>query len=126
MLREIKVLTSISYTAFSTVYLYDQKERLLLPVNISNELPSGELLKKTVELLGGELISVQIFNYIEDTFYTNIVIGQNNRLIEVTSDLSNIINVVVNEKLPLMIEEEILVKNGIRITAKLIKDALAI
>jgi bifunctional DNase/RNase len=84
----------------------------LQEVEVSRPL-TWDLLKNVIHTLGGRVVQVEVVALREDTFYGNIVLEVNDRLINIDSRPSDAIALAVRTHVPILVSREILNSAGI-------------
>ncbi len=84
----------------------------LQEVEVSRPL-TWDLLKNMIHTLGARVVRVEVVALREDTFYGNIVIEYNDRLINIDSRPSDAIALAVRTHVPILVSRQILNSAGI-------------
>jgi bifunctional DNase/RNase len=84
----------------------------LQEVEVSRPL-TWDLLKNVLHTLGARVVRVEVVALREDTFYGNIVIEYNDRLINIDSRPSDAIALAVRTHVPILVSRQILNSAGI-------------
>jgi bifunctional DNase/RNase len=84
----------------------------LQEVEVSRPL-TWDLLKSMIHTLGARVVRVEVVALREDTFYGNIVIEYNDRLINIDSRPSDAIALAVRTHVPILVSRQILNSAGI-------------
>ena len=72
-----------------------------------------DLLKATIEKLGGEVERVAITELRDDTYYAEITLNVNGRRLEIDSRPSDAIALAVRSKVPVYVDEDVMVQAAI-------------
>ena len=128
MLKKIEILTSINYSFYTTVYLYDRDEKIILPADIPGVLKSTpkmhKLLNRILSVMATDINNIQIFSHDDETFYSHVILEKKKKLYSVEADFAECLEIAVAENIPIMIDSATLKKQGIKITPELLKEAL--
>lgn len=84
----------------------------LQEVEVSRPL-TWDLLKNVIHTLGARVVQVEVVELREDTFYGNIVLEVNDRLINIDSRPSDAIALAVRTHVPILVSRQILNSAGI-------------
>ena len=84
----------------------------LQEVEVSRPL-TWDLLKNMIHTLGGRVVRVEVVGLREDTFYGNIVVEVNDRLINIDSRPSDAIALAVRTHVPILVSRQIMNTAGI-------------
>ncbi len=84
----------------------------LQEVEVSRPL-TWDLLKSVIHTLGARVVQVEVVALREDTFYGNIVLEVNDRLINIDSRPSDAIALAVRTHVPILVSRRILSRAGI-------------
>ncbi|OGC68925.1 hypothetical protein A2415_03950 [candidate division WWE3 bacterium RIFOXYC1_FULL_39_7] len=128
MLKKVEILTSINYSFYTTVYLFDREEKIVLPADISRDLDSKQttsgFVKNILALLQVEINNIQILIREDETLFSQIILEKDNELMCIPAELVESLEFVKNWDIPILIESSILKKQGIKITPELLREAL--
>jgi bifunctional DNase/RNase len=123
-----------------TLYLFEKEEKVVLPVKVRNQeaifyltgkTPASEVLAHIYDTVGtlfsccrAKLVSITLYNYQDGIFYTylNVVLGQKH--LEINARFSDAFVLAKKLKAPIYINHGVLEKRGIKVTKKVIRDAL--
>ena len=125
-------------TSRYTVYLFEQEEKIVLPVEIASESASKLLkphtkasqpsiyntMRRVIVGLKATLSSATIYQHNAGTFYTYLNLAQGKRNLELNCRFSDALNLVKRFEVPLYIDQEVLFSQGIRVSKKILRDAL--
>ncbi len=123
-----------------TVYLFEKEEKIVLPVNLAkheirylfkkrgHKFPLQQnIYDTTVRILLGleaKVISVSIYKYQNQKFYAYLNIIHSKNYLEISIKFSDSLKIANRFEIPIFIRRDILLNEGIKVTKKLLKDAL--
>jgi bifunctional DNase/RNase len=120
---------------YYTVYLVCHEEKIILPVNASEEnikpiLASApaetySLIKQITELLKAKVFGVVILEYVDEIFYAYLRIEYDGEFFDIHANFYDALCFAVTNNLKIYITEKILLENGTKITKDLIERSLA-
>ncbi len=130
-----------------TVYLFNEEEKILLPVT-TNRVACEQLLlakqigdsvheifsfarphvhdslKRTVLALGGEVVCTVIYKVITDVYYTYLRISKNNELLDIDIKITDGLSMALRCSTPIYVANEVVDKEGIKVTRELLERSL--
>ena len=136
MFEEVKYLIHIDQKAYTTYYLFQKTDKILLPIQIPthqyyrlcdfqpNQPDTLDTLKTAIFSLDGQVVNIKIYLYLDRCYYSYISIEKNGQTMEINSGLYDAINLAVSLKAPILIEKNILKECGYKITKKMIEQVL--
>lgn len=86
-------------------------------VSAARPLPY-DLMKTLVSDMGGVVREIHVTDLSQDVFYARIVIDQNGRMLEIDSRPSDAIALAVRVKVPIMVDESVMERAGVRLEAE--------
>lgn len=86
-------------------------------VNAARPLPY-DLMKTIVGDMGGVVREIQVTDLSQDVFYASIMIDQNGRALEIDSRPSDAIALAVRMKVPILVDESVMDRAGVRLDAE--------
>jgi bifunctional DNase/RNase len=148
MYKPVKLITKIPYQDYSTYYLFNKADKVLIPVEIDKRTQSSAVpsiystLRRVVKALGYSFLYTRIYKQSQGVFYTYLSLGKSkggcNRLDMLDTKLSDTndtldINISFRDGIelaketntPIYIKEEIIKEMGIEVTKELVEKALA-
>lgn len=127
-----------------TLYLFSKTSLTLLPVTVEKSACEALLstkanqnlrlasrpeihdtLKRTILGLGGKLVSVLIYKIHESDYYTYLNFKTGKKTIQVACGFADAVILATAFSVPILIERDLLEKEGIKITKELIEKSLA-
>lgn len=123
-----------------TLYLMDRSEKVVMPVKVVDQeavmFLTGKIgqhpasphfydtFKRLAGCFGAKLVSVTVYSYKDGVFYTYLNFVHKEKHLEVNAKFSDAFVLSRLCNTPLYINHEVLVERGIKVTKRLIKDAL--
>ncbi len=123
-----------------TIYLFDKNEKIVMPVEISNQEaifyltgkthlrhPIPHLyntIKRLFSCFKIRLVSVTVYNFQEGILYTYLNLVFNQKHLEINVSFHDAFVLAMIYKSPLYIKNDILVEKGIKVTKETLRDAL--
>lgn len=77
-----------------------------------------DLLKAVIGDMGGEVQAIHVTDLSQDVFYARILIEQNGRTLEIDSRPSDAIALAVRVKVPILVDEEVMDRAGVRLESE--------
>ncbi len=75
-------------------------------------------MKTMIDDLGGDVREIMVTDLSQDVFYARIVIQQNGRTLEIDSRPSDAIALAVRAKVPILVDESVMDRAGVRLEAE--------
>ncbi|NMB91314.1 bifunctional nuclease family protein [candidate division WWE3 bacterium] len=137
MYKPVKFITSIPYKGFSTYYLFNKKNKILIPIEINKENNSKitpsiyNSLNRLVSALGYSFLYIKIYKLYQNTFYTYLSLSKRNehnninKVMDLNISFEDGISMSKEANIPIYIKESIAKEIGIEITKKLVEKALS-
>ena len=142
MLKELFVIAIVPSNKKYTLYLYEKKEKYVIPVEFDKRAAALFLaqpgpnqknrsyptvyntVKRLICGLGANLISVTIYKYENDIFYAYLNVIFQNKHLEFNANICDALNIAKRFNSIIYIKEELLDKCGIKVSKKILRDAL--
>lgn len=77
-----------------------------------------DLLRTIISELGAEIREVAVTDLSQEIFYARIILAVNGRIIEIDSRPSDAIAIAVRAKVPILVEESVMDRAGVRLEAE--------
>lgn len=135
MYKPVKFITNIPYKDFSTYYLFNKENKILIPIetdknHYSKAVPTVyNSIKRLVSALGYSFLCLKIYRLDQNIFYTYLSIYRSEKLNDVMDlniGFEDGIKISKENNIPIYINEEIIKRVGIVITKKLVEKALSV
>ncbi|RJR26958.1 hypothetical protein C4561_04245 [candidate division WWE3 bacterium] len=131
ILKEIQLLTCIRHEFYTTMYFYNRENKIVFPVDVDKVYDCisepVKILLGVLSVAGIHIVGIQISGSMsEDKPNTYLIAEINSELSKIQTDFFESIKLAANLKIPIMIEENILTFQGIKITKELLENSLAI
>lgn len=139
-LEVIALIPSHNQADSYTLYLFQKESRMILPVGLTSDdirrtfrrknndsqvnPEIYDTFKRVLLALGAKVICISIYNYAGGKFYTYLNLLVEKRHLEIHVGLADALGIAKTSNSPIFIRHRILEQQGIKVTAKLIKDAL--
>lgn len=135
---EIKAIVSDEDGAYGdhTVYLFNQRKNLLLPVKVNEGCVKDLMLaregseeirphvhnttSRLIKVLNGKVEQVIISGYEDEIFYSYIRISQGNSSFDIDSKPSDAFALALRTNAPIMVQTSVIKKAGIQITPEML------
>lgn len=138
---KVKRVTTDENTQNTTVYLFNTKEKILLPIKMNTYASSKILLAndkdghearphihntvgRIIKALKGKVLGVLIYGYHNEIFYSYLQIKHNGKKLEIDCKPSDAISISIRENVPIFVEKHIYTNAGIKVTKELLAKSL--
>jgi bifunctional DNase/RNase len=113
------------------MYFYNRENKIVFPVDVDKVYDCisepVKILLGVLSVAGIHIVGIQISGSMsEDKPNTYLIAEINSELSKIQTDFFESIKLAANLKIPIMIEENILTFQGIKITKELLENSLAI
>ena len=123
-----------------TLYLFEKKHKYIIPIEVE-QTAAGLLLgkrdlnspnhpsiyntvKRLVSGLGGKVVSITVYKFENEKFYSYLNVVFQNKHLEFNIHIADAVNIAKRFEAPIFIKTELLEKCGIKVTKKILRDAL--
>lgn len=131
MYKPLKFITEITYKGFSTFYMFCKETKTLLPVEISGNLVNNvavpsiyNSIKRILIVAGYSISGIKIYYEYENTFYTYLTIKKGKISLDINLSFNDAVEISKETSAPIYVNEKILERTGIKVTKKLLTEAL--
>ena len=141
MLTKIELIATIQNNPETyTLYFFQKKDKVILPIKLpsseienlfqvskeyKNSIPTVyDTFKRLIGCLEAALASITIYRFEQDIYYTYLNVNKDRNFLEINSGFTDAIAIAEKCNVPVFIDKNLLHKNGIKITNKLLKEAL--
>lgn len=127
MYKTLKFIVKIPYQNFSTYYLFNKNEKILLPIEIDGKIESPSIHDSLIRIIKGtgySIVGIKIYYHKENTFYTYLTIKNSKNIFDININLIDGLEICKKSSTPIFINEKILRSCGIEITKDLVLKAL--
>jgi len=137
MYKPVKFITKIPYQDYSTYYLFNKTDKVLIPVEIERNIRSAavpsmyDTLRRVVKALGYSFLYTKIYKQSQGVFYTYLSIyksvckDKRSNALDINISFSDGIEIAKVTNTPIYIKEEIIKEMGIEVTKELVEKALS-
>lgn len=129
MYKSVKYLTKVNNNIFSTHYLYDRTEKVILPIELTSrhfdKTPTAaDTLRRILNALQIKTLGIKISTYTNGIYYSYLSILRHKQILDIYINLEDALEIAVTCDLPILVKDRILEENGVKITSELIKKTL--
>ena len=125
MYKSVKYLTKIENNMFSTYYFYEPLDQTILSIDtipINPEIITN--IERVIIALNSNIFGIKISLCEGDKYYTYLSIAKQKEIVDVLVEPSIACELTKTGDILICIEEHILKNEGIKVTKKLIEEAL--
>ncbi|MBN1162907.1 bifunctional nuclease family protein [Patescibacteria group bacterium] len=126
MYKALELITTITDQNRKTSYLYNKKEKILLPITqVYADIPHiYNTLYRIIKALNSDILCTKIYMHCNDKYYAYLTLVTPQDSVEINICIKDALNFAEKYNIPIYIRNHILYKNGFNITREMIEKAL--
>ena len=125
MYKSVKYLTKIENDIFSTYYFYEPLNQTIFPLDTPpTNIGMSESIERIIKALNSNLFGIKISFYESGKYHTCLSITKQEEMVDVPVEPSLACELAKKQDILIYVEEHILKNEGIKVTKKLIEEAL--
>jgi bifunctional DNase/RNase len=128
MYVKTEYLSKIRQNNIDTYYIYSKQEKIILPLDIpigSSVYPkTSDSIRRILAVFSAKISLVKVYGERNETFYTYLQLYQTGKSYDINICLRDAIQLAESIKCPIYVKKTVLLNSGIRVTKKLLEEAL--
>ena len=125
-MTELKILYITENTEDDIAYFYDSCDKILLPIETTNENEFtsglGYVVKTLCGLLNNSCPTLEIYRYQDNKFYSYINVKNKKKTFKINCEPKLLANLAKSNNWPVFTNKKILTKHGIKIDEEMYND----
>lgn len=127
MYKPVKFITEVPYRDFSTFYLFNKSDKILLPLEIGRETSAPSIhdsLIRVIKGIGYTILCLKIYRHVGGNFYAYLTIKNKEKILDINISFKDGLEICKKSASPIFVNKNILELHGVEITKELVFKAL--
>jgi bifunctional DNase/RNase len=129
MYVKTEYLSKIRQNNIDTYYIYSKQEKMILPLDLPIEQniypPTSDCMRRIIALFESKVSLIKIYGERDSEFYTYVSLVKSGQIYDISICLRDALQMTEQLKCPIFVKRNILYRTGIRVTKKLLEEALS-